>query len=315
MPKKIKFYFWLARFWLEWLRAYILSMLMPQNSKPEAPFFIVGCGRSGNTVLRRVICDNYNVAIPPENPFIYKMVRSVFFAKHDQKAETGIGYLKSKLLEPRYRVLPDGTQYSIDKYSEFSLDFDSVISKINESGSCDAATIFSSIYIENAVKQNRKAWGDKTPVMIFNFPIIRKMFPSARFVFIVRNPVDCAYSYYSRMNVDVEKTAARWLVSSRLARVIERASADSIMTIKYEDLVSNNDQVMSLLAAFLNFEKLPDDAEPYCYGDDLLVHHEKSKMPLNNGSVGNGYSSLSLNDVVFLKSVLGNEAGRLGYDL
>lgn len=315
MLKKIVFRFWVAKFWLEWFRAYVLSFFVSNKKSEEEPFFIIGCGRSGNTVLRRVLCENYDVAIPPENPFVYKMVRKAVFARRGNKAKESIGYFKSKLSEPRFVNLPDGSRYLIDKYAEFSLDFDSVVSRIDRHFKDDIATIFSSIYKENAEAQSRKAWGDKTPVMVFNYPLMMKLYPRARFLFIVRDPVDCASSYYSRMNIGVEKTAARWFVSSKLAKKIELQRPGSIITVKYEDLVSDTEKTLCRVERFLNFDRLPLGAGDYRYGDDSVEMHEKSKKPLNSSSIGSGYSSLSNENIRFLIDVLADESATFGYGL
>src|SRR3954454_6255545 len=40
------------------------------------PFFIVGCGRSGTTVLRLLFNAHPDIAIPPESQFIARLVAS-----------------------------------------------------------------------------------------------------------------------------------------------------------------------------------------------------------------------------------------------
>jgi hypothetical protein len=40
------------------------------------PFFIVGCGRSGTTILRLMFNAHPDVAIPPESHFIARLVAS-----------------------------------------------------------------------------------------------------------------------------------------------------------------------------------------------------------------------------------------------
>jgi len=313
--RRMKFTFWKARFWVEWIRSYFLSFLVWGRTREEAPFFIVGCGRSGNTVLRRVICESYDVAIPPENPFVYKMIRNMVFSPQGKRARNGLGYLERKLSEPRSRLLPDGTNYVIDKHKEFSIDFQSIVSNLIAKNECNIGTIFSSLYEENASVQGRKRWGDKTPVMIFNYHLVKKMFPQAKFIFMVRDPLDCVSSYRKRMGVSVEKTAARWLMASRMEENIRSKYPDSIITVRYEDLVSGQGQEIDKVAGFLGLSALASGAVDYRYGDDLLLHHEKSKGPLDSSAVGVGLSLLNDRDVNFVSAVLKRRSLMYGYKI
>ena len=48
----------------------------------SSPFFILGFGRSGNTVLRASLCSSYDVIIPPESmDFLYKAF--IDYSKHN----------------------------------------------------------------------------------------------------------------------------------------------------------------------------------------------------------------------------------------
>lgn len=306
--KRLAFFFWIFRFRTEWLRAALLARLVSvRSTSHEAPFFIIGCGRSGNTVLRRVLCENYDVAIPPENPFIYSMVKNMVLTGRNGRIEAGLGSLRRELTKPRVRSLPDGTFYKIDKLAEFSLDFDALAEELRQRTDVTIADIFSAVYQDNARRQRRNRWGDKTPVMVFNYPLIRKLYPQARFVFMVRDPVDCAASYLLRMNVPVARTAARWSMAARVAQKIHHRDPNSILTLRYEDLVFDQTGACDRLKRFLSLSALPSNAPAYVYGDDKLMHHEKSKAPLNEDSIGKGDKKLKTLDVEFLRHALGDE--------
>ena len=51
-----------------------------QRGEPYRPFFIVGSGRSGNTVLRRMLCAHGDLHIPPETYVLGDVIR--VFRRH-----------------------------------------------------------------------------------------------------------------------------------------------------------------------------------------------------------------------------------------
>lgn len=310
------YFFWILRFRAEWWRAALLALLIPAGkASQEAPFFIVGCGRSGNTVLRRMLCENYDVAIPPENPFVYGMLKRIVLARGTRRVDAGLGYLRDELAKPRERLLPDGTYYAIDKLAEYMLDFDAVAAGLRQQKHPSPAQIFSAVYKENAKRQQRRTWGDKTPVMAFNYRLIRKLYPNARFIFMVRDPVDCAASYLSRMNVPIERTAARWRIASWAAEEIRRAKPDSILTIRYEDMVSDPVTCRLRLERFLTLLPLAKEKPAYIFGDDKLAHHEKSKSALNRDSLGGGKGMLSPDEMKFLRYHLAKVGNSCNYSI
>jgi hypothetical protein len=83
-------------------------------------------------------------------------------------------------------------------------------------------------------------WGDKTPVYMGEIPLLARLFPSARFIHLVRDPRDCVLSTESAWGNSPLRTAQEWADRVRSCRTAGRAlGATRFLELRYEDLVAD----------------------------------------------------------------------------
>lgn len=99
---------------------------------------------------------------------------------------------------------------------------------------------------------------EKTPKHVHAIDRIRTAIPSAKFVLIVRNPLDNCASLFSRFN-DLNYAIERWIMDN--SAILKYSALANVMTIRYEDLTRTPDKHFKLVSDFLNLEWDPSILE------------------------------------------------------
>ena len=140
-------------------------------------------------------------------------------------------------------------------------------------------------------------WGDKTPFNTLRLKWIRKVFPNAKYINIIRDGRDVVSSFLrSEIFKDIIIACERWAQSidavDRFKRIIEE---DRIITVRYEELVRKPEENIRTICEFLNVEfDAGMISNKFVYlGDDNLDHLKNVKNPINDKSIGNWKKYLS----------------------
>ncbi len=92
---------------------------------------------------------------------------------------------------------------------------------------------------------------EKTPQHIHKAQQIRAFFPTAKFIYITRNPLDCVASLHKRYN-NFERSIFRYQFDNHVGLRLRRRN--DVIQVKYESLVIDFDRTM---AKVMDFLKLP----------------------------------------------------------
>jgi hypothetical protein len=128
----------------------------------------------------------------------------------------------------------------------------------------EARAFFDRIFRRYADAHGKGRWGEKTPQHLWHMARMRRVFPDAVFIGIVRHPGASTASNMRRF-----RHPATWAITHtrrylmEVARQAERFP-QRMVTVRYEDLVQNPEQVMRELLDWLG--------EPW--SDAVLQHHE-----------------------------------------
>jgi hypothetical protein len=138
------------------------------------PFFIVGSARSGTTFLRLSLNAHPVVAVPPESRFITEL--------NEGTSEVEISrFLQRLARHPRFAAW----ELSIEAVEAELQGLD----RVSYAGAIDAT------YRAYAKSHGKDRWGDKTPRYVVNIPALAELFPTARFIHLIRDGRDVALSY------------------------------------------------------------------------------------------------------------------------
>lgn len=277
---------------------------------PQAPpLFIIGSGRSGNTLLRAMLMAGGEVAIPPES---YVLPRT--YRDHSRFSRTPWSDYAALLLG---RILQHPGM------AEWDLDMDALLERAHAIPKKERslAALLGLLYAEwgdhHAPAVTR--WGDKTPLNTLWLPRIERMFPNAQYVHILRDGRDVSLSYVKAgLYGDIAEAAARWRSSVRAARRHgKRVGPQRFHEVRYEDLVGDPGPTLRSICSFLgltysdgmlDFWKAADRL-----GDTRLAHHENLKNPLRTDSIGRWREGLDVQAHDKVRAVIGNDLEAFGY--
>jgi hypothetical protein len=112
-------------------------------------------------------------------------------------------------------------------------------------------SIFNQILIKNkiAVKNNKKVLLEKTPKHVHCMQLINLMIRKKKFIFIIRNPFSTISSLKKRFN-SFDIALDRYILDNS---ILEK-NISPVLIVKYEDLVSNRENLMRRICDYLNVE-------------------------------------------------------------
>ena len=267
---------------------------IPDRASSDEQFFIVGCPRSGTTLLQVALNRHSRVLIPPETKFFF--------------------YCDGMPRWLRRRHLPRlQNDLQIELPPECSSD---------RLESRFAYLALFQRYRDRIGKSTATHLGDKTPEHTGRLATIRRAFPTAPVIFVYRDGRDvaCSLSRVPWLRCDMYAGAAVWL---RYYRDLQfwRARSDPYMTfVRYEDLVTQPQAVLTQLQAFLGLP--PEEAVWHGQGDPVGAVPERefpwkqpALGPISTEYVGRWREVLSPREVADLQALLGPALLDLGYDV
>jgi protein-tyrosine sulfotransferase len=130
----------------------------PELGAMAPPIFVVGCQRSGTSLLRRILDSHPSIACPPESKFILPLEELV----RDPQALRGLdsmGFTRQEVM---------------NRLRSFVVSF----------------------FQDYALAKGKERWADKTPNYVDCLPFLDEIFAGeARYIVIVRHPFDVCLSF------------------------------------------------------------------------------------------------------------------------
>jgi hypothetical protein len=301
---------WKATFFKKIIQgAYLHSYPTRSEDKTEKFIFIVGCGRSGNTLLRRLLMERYDIFIPPET---YVLPNQVI-----RYAQCAKGAWSEKV---------DSVLSALEYHSEFStfgvpsLSPFAQEAKRWKAGKKNFYVLIDGLYrwLGGQSRVNTAWIGDKTPLNTLNLGILRKGFPKSKFVYIERDPVDVVYSYLdSGIYTEAKKASERWVKSAVAWSNFRRLHGEeNCLEIKYEDLVQEPSAKIALIAETFGIPEIPTNRSVRSsdLGDvEIYSHHANVVKPPSMDSIGKGRRQASDSILKEIGSVVGKFSEKRGY--
>lgn len=271
------------------------------------PIFVVGSPRSGTTLLGLMLHAHPRIAIPPENRFVLP----VYFGREKF----------GDLSQPDNRRLVAEEIVHSRQFNDLGLDPDDVTDRIVGS----SETIGSAIGVvlrAYADRFGKVRWGDKRPMYRKYIWVVRRLFPDAQFVHIVRDGRDCVASMAS-LAVYRDDFATRlraWMEAMENAEKARRElPPDSFYELRYERLVTDPEEQLKLLCEFLG--EPFDDAmlSPQEVSHEVVPerkgHHDKTRQEVSPSSIGSFTERLEPWQLQLGEAVMGDRLREYGYEL
>lgn len=272
-----------------------------------APFvFVVGCGRSGTTLLRSMLDSHPDVAIPRESFFIDTMRRRSDGYRRGGRFDVD-AFLDDLLPDVRFR--------------RWELDAAAVAARVRAAEPADLGEACLAVYGAFAEHQGATRAFDKTPMYALCTPELHALFPEARFVHLVRDGRDVAASY-AETSFGPRGLAAAAAYWRRVIRAVEHAQtivpASQLRTFRYEDLVADPETTLRAICGFVELdfhEQMLDFATHMKTRPRRQPAATKAKLAGRATSGVRTWRDMDPAHVRLVESVAGDELARMGYDL
>jgi hypothetical protein len=266
------------------------------------PLLILGVSRSGTTLLRVMLDRNSQLAVPDESFFV-------------------------PLLADRHLLRVDAEEFLDDlrrlqTVREWGVPLDKVRARLSDG--MPVARAIATIYEVYAEEQGKSRWGDKTPMYMRHLPLLRRLFPGAQYVHLIRDGRDAAISFLTMPEGIAFKTwaharsaaefACLWRTEVTAARRHGRRVGDRrYLEVRYEDLVSGAEGVLRRICTFAGLPYERAMTEYAGSGSEERAHQQSLKRPLTP-VLRDWRTQMRPEELAAFEGVAGDLLQELGYE-
>jgi hypothetical protein len=276
-----------------------------KTERKNAPVFVIGCSRSGTTLLYHMLLSSGDFAV-------YRMESQIL-----------------TLLEPRFRPLeaPRNKRkmlkawYDTRLYGRSGLLPSEIEPRVM--AECNNGGDFLRIIMEEMCrKQGVRRWAETTPEHLLYLRRIKETIPEALIIHVIRDGRDVALSWEKLSQIrpfprDRKRPAMaagiywEWIVSQ--GRQVGKTLAGDYLEVHYEDLVREPKDVLARLEPFLEHRLDYERIEQVAIGAVSLPNtafKDGQQSPIGRWKTG-----FSAADVNAFESLVGETLEELGYEL
>ncbi len=252
------------------------------------PVFIIGCPRSGTTMLASLL-KHSSFGEPVETHFVTK-----FYRKLDD-----YGQLDNK--ENFSRLIKDILNERAIMQWKLQMDLDKFYNELTE---INYRNIVNKICMLRAETKGNKSWGDKTPHYLRNIDILYKLFPDSKYIYIVRDGRDVALSLLEKPwgPNNIFTCAHSWKEYNVPNEIIEKLkNRNHLYFVQYEDLLDNAERITPDIYKFLDEE------------------YDEGKMTeligrIRKGNYGKWKRKMNTRQIKLFENIAANTLKRFGYE-
>ncbi|MER6825922.1 sulfotransferase [Streptosporangium sp. NPDC000563] len=277
--------------------------------KPDRPIFILGCPRSGTTMLQLMLHAHPRVAIPPETRFMVSAYqrRLQFGDLNDAAHRRELG-----------EWVVDRRQ---SRFHELELDRDEVLDQI-VGGPPTLGSALGIVLRAYAARHGKPRWGDKRPSYFQYTDVLLRLFPDAQFVHLIRDGRDCVASLKEMpwYNGTVYSAVSAWAEAIDFARHgAPKLPGGSYHELRYEDLTAEPEAHLRRLCEFLGEDFAPAMCDPGAMAGIAVparkTWHARTFGEVTTARAGSWRDRLDPGEISLCESVLGDRLQTYGYEL
>ena len=192
--------------------------------KGATPLFLIGPPRSGTTVLSKLLNAHTNMLLTNETAVFLQLDRMI------KKSATGS--LAGIIFGKSHHNL-----WASHLKTEAKRLVESFYTKIAE--------------LEG--KSDILYWGEKHPHLSSCLDFISELYPTATYIYTIRDPRDTICSIAKMTDTPIEKSLGNWTnFSNRYEEFVASISHDRVVVVKYEDLVKDYESTLENIFSTLN---------------------------------------------------------------
>ena len=241
--------------------------------------FLVCRGRSGSTLLQNIFDSHPNICAPLESKFILHL-KTKYYQITNWNEKTISSLIKDLYTNRKFRLF----------WNVSPLELRELFNEYNVTNFSDACKI---IHLSHPSKFEKKEINliiDKNPIHSKFIPELLALFPSAKFIHLIRDPRASSYSHVKwLLQKNIAYAAYGWNILNTKTEKIKLRLPEIFFTIKYENLVTTPQEELIKLFNFLqlsfNKELLDARNSKKVKSDNKylsLDQHDQISSPIND---------------------------------
>jgi hypothetical protein len=235
-----------------------------------SPVFVVGCDRSGTSLLTLILNQSPDLKMIFEAGFLPRL-ESLSSDYGDFSAPRQRWYF----IRDIQREKATSRTFAFEKFESLS-DQEAELA-LREAAPTNYRGAANAIYSAAARKEGKGRWGEKMPRYITQVEWLATMFPDSHIVHIIRDPRDvaasmCRAGFEESLHDAAERWAARVAEGRRQGRTVESRYHE----VQYEKLLQNPTETVKSLAECLGIAFDSEMTQGTSGGEDIPESHRKS---------------------------------------
>ncbi|MCG5217255.1 sulfotransferase family protein [Streptosporangium sp. KLBMP 9127] len=274
----------------------------------DRPLFIVGCPRSGTTLLQLMMHAHPRIAIPPETRFV--------MAAYQRRLSFGDLGEAGRRRELAEWVV--GRRQT--RFYELGLDAETVTDEIVD-GPGTLGSALGIVLRSYAGRFGKPRWGDKRPSYFQNIEVLLRLFPDAQFVHLIRDGRDCVASLKEMpwYKGNVYSAVSGWAEAIDFARHgAQRMPHGSYHELQYEHLISDPETTLRGLCDFIGEDFDPAMCEPHRVAGvavpERKTWHSRTHGAVTTSRSGSFRHRLEPWEISLCETVLADRLAGYGYE-
>ncbi|MER6943510.1 sulfotransferase [Nonomuraea sp. NPDC000554] len=275
----------------------------------DRPVFVVGCPRSGTTMLQLMLHSHPRLAVTPETRFLVP----VYYGRREY----------GDLRDPqRRRTLAEWISGDrTTKFRELKIEAADYIQQVVD-GPGSLGSVIGTAFRMYADRFGKARWGDKRPSYVKQVDMLLRLFPDAQFVHLIRDGRDCVSSlkempWYTLNSYHAISTWAEAIdAGNKLRRSLPE---DTYYELRYEELTDDPETELKKLCHFLEEDFDPAMVSPREAATDAVplhkVWHSNTHGDVTRARVGSWANRLESWEISVCEAALGERLRANGYEL
>ena len=158
-------------------------------------------------------------------------------------------------------------------------------------------------------------WGDKSPKHLFQMELLRRHFPTSKFVHIFRDPRDRALSARRAWKANLLIASHQWLKGMQHAARFQESEDNCYHAVRYESLVTDTEGTMQKICQFIEVTYSTDmltlNAPIENRGD--MSNPTRISSAVYAGNIGNFREHMTYRQLQRIEEIVFPIAMKLGY--
>ncbi|NUR87825.1 MAG: sulfotransferase [Nonomuraea sp.] len=274
----------------------------------DRPVFVIGCPRSGTTMLQLMLHSHPRIAVAPETKFLEPAYyrRRMFGDMRESRNRQALAEW----------IADDRTT----KFKELGLDRDDFVRQASLAPGSFGSVIGIAFQMY-AGRFGKARWGDKRPSYVRKVPLVRRLFPDAQFIHLIRDGRDCVASLKEMpwYHLDTFHAVSAWAEAMDAGVELRKdLPEDSYYELRYEDLTDDPATEMKKLCHFLGEDFDPASLSPEQAAKQAVplhkVWHGNTHGEVTKARVGTWTTRLQPWEISLCESALGDRLRAHGYE-